>query len=49
MPDDLEAIRRNAVAAERVETHVIEGADHFHTKHEQEAAAILAHWADTLQ
>ena len=45
---DLEIIQRSAVAAQRTETHWIEGADHFYAGHEQEVAAVLAHWADTL-
>jgi pimeloyl-ACP methyl ester carboxylesterase len=48
IPKDLEVIQRNAVAAPRVATHVIDGANHFYTGHEPEVAAILAHWADTL-
>jgi hypothetical protein len=47
-PDDLEAIRRHAVAAPRVELHVVAGADHFHTGHEAEVAARVAGWAAGL-
>jgi pimeloyl-ACP methyl ester carboxylesterase len=45
---DLEIIQRSAVAAQRVETRWIEGADHFYAGHELEVAAILAHWASML-
>jgi pimeloyl-ACP methyl ester carboxylesterase len=48
-PDDLEVVRRNAVAAARLETHVIDGADHFYAGHEQDVAIVLAHWANCLQ
>jgi pimeloyl-ACP methyl ester carboxylesterase len=48
IPNDLDVIKRNAVATSGVETHLIEGADHFYTEHESQVAAILAHWADTL-
>jgi pimeloyl-ACP methyl ester carboxylesterase len=48
VPGDLEIIRRHAVAAARLETHVIEGADHFYAQHEQDVAAILAQWIDSL-
>jgi pimeloyl-ACP methyl ester carboxylesterase len=48
MPKDLDVIKRNAIAAPSVETHLIEGADHFYTEHESEVAAILTHWADIL-
>ena len=49
VPDDLEVIRRNAAGAARLETHVIAGADHFYAGQEQQVAAILTRWADTLQ
>jgi fermentation-respiration switch protein FrsA (DUF1100 family) len=48
MPNELEVIQRNAVAAPGVSPHLIEGADHFYTEYEPEVAAILARWADTL-
>jgi pimeloyl-ACP methyl ester carboxylesterase len=48
IPSDLEVIQRNAVATARLETHVIEGADHFYAGHELEVAAILAHWANSF-
>ena len=46
--DDLEMIRRNARAAARVETAMIEGADHVYTGHEQEVAALIATWITSL-
>ena len=45
---DLETIRQNATAAPRVETRVIQGADHVYTGHEAEVAALLAEWVDSL-
>jgi pimeloyl-ACP methyl ester carboxylesterase len=46
--DDLEVIRRNATSAARVETHVIEGADHFFTGYASEFATVLSSWVATL-
>jgi pimeloyl-ACP methyl ester carboxylesterase len=48
-PADLEVIRRNATASPRVETHVIEHADHFFTGHAAEVAALVANWVATLR
>lgn len=45
---DLDTIRRAAHAAARVETRMVEGADHLYTGHETEVAAALAPWLDTL-
>lgn len=45
---DLEEIRRNASAAARVDTRMIEGADHGFVGHEGELASVLAAWAETL-
>jgi dienelactone hydrolase len=45
---DLDVIRRNAKAAPRVETHVIDGSDHFFTGHAPDAANLLAKWVATL-
>ncbi len=45
---DLEVIRRNARAAPRVETHVIDGSDHFFTGHAADVANLLAAWIATL-
>lgn len=45
---DLEVIRRNATGAARVDTRMIEGADHGFVGHEGEFASMLATWADTL-
>jgi len=46
-PHDLEIIQRHAASA-RLETRVIEGADHFYTQHEPEVAAILGKWMESL-
>jgi dienelactone hydrolase len=46
--NDLEVIRRNARAAPRVETHVIDGSDHFFTGHAADVANLLAAWIATL-
>ena len=48
LAEDLEVIRRNAIAAPRIECHVIEGADHFYTGHELHVAEVIAMWVDTL-
>jgi|SRR5579859_5138459 len=45
---DLEIIRRNAAGAARLETHVVEGADHFYTQHEAKVGAIVAQWMESL-
>lgn len=47
-PPDLEAIRRHAQAAPRVDLRVIEGADHAYTQREPEVGAVLADWLETL-
>jgi alpha-beta hydrolase superfamily lysophospholipase len=47
-PEDLEIIRRNAKGAARLETQVIEGADHFYAQHESEVADILAEWMGAI-
>ncbi len=44
LPDDLEALRRNAQAAPRVELCVLEGADHSYAGKEDELAEVLADW-----
>jgi alpha/beta superfamily hydrolase len=46
--DDLEVIRRNAIAAARVDTHVIGDADHFFTGHVTAVAECLVGWTATL-
>jgi pimeloyl-ACP methyl ester carboxylesterase len=45
---DLEMIRRNASNAPRVDTRIIEGADHVYWGQAKEAAALIAGWIDTL-
>lgn len=44
----LEAIRRQARSAARVDTEVVAEADHFYTGHEADVAAVIARWAATL-
>ncbi len=48
VPDDLEAVRRNAGAAPRVELHVLEGADHSYAGQEAKLAEVLADWVATV-
>ena len=45
---ELEIIRRNARSAARVDTRLIEGADHVCAPHEAETAAVIAEWAGGL-
>ena len=47
-PSDLEVIRRNAVEARRVDTRMMEGADHTYTGHEADVASVFAEWIDSL-
>jgi pimeloyl-ACP methyl ester carboxylesterase len=47
-PADLETIRRTARAAARVDTRVIDGADHSYTGHEAVVAALVADWVGSL-
>jgi pimeloyl-ACP methyl ester carboxylesterase len=42
----LAAIQRQAKAAARVDTRIIEGADHFYGGHEPEVARVIAEWID---
>jgi len=44
LPDDLEALRRKAQEAPRVELRVLEGADHSYAGKEEELAEVLADW-----
>jgi pimeloyl-ACP methyl ester carboxylesterase len=46
--EDLEQIRRNARSAPRVDTHLIEGCGHGFWGHEQDVAALVASWVETL-
>jgi pimeloyl-ACP methyl ester carboxylesterase len=46
--EDLEMLRRNARAATRVDTHVIDGGDHFFTGQAAAVAELLAIWIDSL-
>jgi pimeloyl-ACP methyl ester carboxylesterase len=43
-----ETIRRNAAAAARVNTLVVEGADHIYSNREEEVARQIARWSDGL-
>ena len=46
--DRLERIRRGATAAARVDTRLLEGANHGLVGHEAAVAAVLAEWLDSL-
>ncbi len=46
--DDLELIRRNAIAVSRVNTAMIQGGDHGYTGQESQVASILVEWLGTL-
>ncbi len=48
VPDDLEAVRRNARAAPRVELRVLEGADHSYVGQEARLAEVLADWVTAV-
>jgi pimeloyl-ACP methyl ester carboxylesterase len=45
---DLDMIRRNAKAAERIDTAIIDGADHVYTGRESAVARVLLDWLATL-
>ena len=45
---DLAMIERNATASARVETALIEGADHVYTGHEAEVARVVSRWLGDL-
>jgi dienelactone hydrolase len=45
---ELETIRKNARNTARVDTQVLEGADHVYTDREREAAMLIAKWIATL-
>jgi pimeloyl-ACP methyl ester carboxylesterase len=47
-PAELEKIRANATASPRVETFMIEGADHSYYGHTDEVASAIAAWLPTL-
>jgi len=44
---DFELIRRNAIAAPRIDTKLFEGANHGYDNHERDVAQAIAHWIDT--
>jgi pimeloyl-ACP methyl ester carboxylesterase len=46
--DDLAMIRRHAKTAERVDTAMIEGADHVYTGRESAVARVIADWLGTI-
>jgi dienelactone hydrolase len=46
--EDLELIRRNATATARVDTQMIEGADHVYTGHEATVAQVIGAWLGTV-
>ena len=43
---ELETIRQNASACPRVDTHLLEGADHVYWGRAAEAAALIAGWIE---
>jgi pimeloyl-ACP methyl ester carboxylesterase len=45
----IDTVRRNAHASKRVETQVIDGADHLYRGCEQEVATVVADWLQTLR
>jgi pimeloyl-ACP methyl ester carboxylesterase len=45
---DLELIRRNAKAAARVDTAIVEGADHVYTNRESAVAQVILEWLNRL-
>ena len=45
---DLERIRRNAKAAERVDTAMVEGSNHIYTDRESAVARVILRWLDTI-
>jgi pimeloyl-ACP methyl ester carboxylesterase len=45
---ELDLIRRNAVSASRVDTHIVEGADHMYTERTTEVAELIAGWLEIL-
>jgi hypothetical protein len=45
---DLELIRRNAKTAERVDTAMIEGANHLYTDRESAVAHLLLNWLESI-
>jgi hypothetical protein len=46
--DELDTIRRNARSSPRVDTMLIEGADHVYWRRAPEVAGIIAGWIDSL-
>jgi pimeloyl-ACP methyl ester carboxylesterase len=46
--EDLDMIRRNAASAERVDTAIVDGADHVYTGRESAVAQVLLGWLATI-
>jgi pimeloyl-ACP methyl ester carboxylesterase len=46
--EDLDMIRRNATSAERVDTAIVDGADHVYTGRESAVAQVLLGWLATI-
>jgi pimeloyl-ACP methyl ester carboxylesterase len=47
--EDLDMIRRNATSAERIDTAIIDGADHVYTGRESAVAQVLLGWLATIK
>lgn len=47
--NELDMVRKNAVKSSRVDTHLIENADHVYTGYESQAANLIATWIETLR
>jgi pimeloyl-ACP methyl ester carboxylesterase len=47
--NELDIIRKSAVKASRIDTHLIENADHVYTGYESQAANLIATWIEALQ
>ncbi len=47
--NELEIIRKNAVKSSRIDTKLIENADHVYTGYETQTAKLIATWIETLQ
>jgi hypothetical protein len=46
-PVELDLIRRNAVSAASVDTHIVPGADHVYTDRTTEVADLISGWLDS--
>jgi hypothetical protein len=45
---DLALIRRNAKVAARVDTAIVDGADHVYTNRESAVAKVILNWLNSL-